>query len=113
MATDGNKLVELNVGGVYYTTTLTTLLNEPDSFFVQNSSDIEASLGEEPSQRFVKDSRNKIFIDRDGLLFRYVLDYLRNDKQLVLPENFNEKQRLKQEAEYFNLNGMIILNTLG
>lgn len=42
---------------------------------------------------------------------RYVLDYLRNLK-LVLPENFHEKERLKQEAEYFNLTNLVkILNS--
>ncbi|CAI9608565.1 unnamed protein product [Staurois parvus] len=43
-----------------------------------------------------------IFLDRDGFLFRYVLDYLR-DQQLVLPEHFPERSRLQREAEYFKL----------
>ena len=46
--------------------------------------------------------QGKYFIDRDGVLFRYVLDYLRN-KKLVLPENFQETKRLMTEAEYFQL----------
>jgi hypothetical protein len=40
------------------------------------------------------------------VLFRYVLDYLRNQK-LVLPENFHEKERLKQEADFFKLPNMV------
>ena len=37
---------------------------------------------------------------------RYILDYLRNLK-LVLPENFHEKERLKQEAEFFSLPNLV------
>ena len=47
----------------------------------------------------------RYFIDRDGVLFRFVLDYLRSG-QLVLPESFRELRRLEREAEYFRLSGM-------
>jgi len=47
----------------------------------------------------------RYFIDRDGVLFRYVLDYLR-DGQLVLPESFCERRRLEREAEFFRLSGL-------
>ena len=91
--------VELNVGGVMYTTSLDTLVKQPDSLL--------ASLFKEPSKsRLVHDSKGKVFIDRDGVLFRYILDYLRNLK-LVLPEGFHERERLKQEAEYFKLPDLI------
>jgi hypothetical protein len=53
-----------------------------------------------------KDSKGKVFIDRDGVLFRYVLDYLRN-QNIVLPENFHEKARLRAEAEFFQLEGLL------
>jgi hypothetical protein len=39
------------------------------------------------------------------MLFRYILDYLRNQK-LSLPENFSERDRLRSEAEYYGLNNM-------
>lgn len=35
-----------------------------------------------------------------------MLDYLRN-QNIVLPENFHEKSRLKAEAEYFQLEGLL------
>lgn len=95
----GGNTVELNVGGVMYTTSLDTLVKQPDSLL--------ASLFKDSSKsRLVRDSKGKVFIDRDGVLFRYILDYLRNLK-LVLPENFHERERLKQEAEYFKLTDMI------
>lgn len=53
-----------------------------------------------------KDSKGKVFIDRDGVLFRYILDYLRN-QNIVLPENFHEKARLRAEAEFFQLEGLL------
>ncbi|CAO2639757.1 BTB/POZ domain-containing protein KCTD8 [Lemmus lemmus] len=55
-----------------------------------------------------RDSRARFFIDRDGFLFRYVLDYLR-DKQLALPEHFPEKERLLREAEFFQLTDLVKL----
>ena len=53
-----------------------------------------------------RDGKGKVFIDRDGVLFRYVLDYLRN-QTIVLPENFHEKARLRTEAEFFQLDGLV------
>ena len=90
---DSQDIVELNVGGVFYTTSLSTLVKEPDSLLAQWFSN---------GAKLPKDGKGKYFLDRDGVLFRYVLDYLRNMK-LVLPENFHEKERLKHEAEYFKL----------
>lgn len=97
--TDFGDIVELNVGGVFYTTSFATLTKDSESLlgqiFTGNS-----------TIKLVRDSKGKYFLDRDGVLFRYILDYLRNQK-LVLPENFHEKERLKHEAEYFILPDMV------
>jgi hypothetical protein len=102
MTTEENCLdvVELNVGGVTYATTLGTLQQaDPDSPLASiTSSEIQTIFG--------RDSKNRIFIDRDGVLFRYILDYLRN-KRLALPENFSERDRLRVEADYYGLTGMV------
>jgi hypothetical protein len=91
-------IVELNVGGVTYATTLGTLQQaEPDSPLATITSEMRGIFG--------RDSKNRIFIDRDGVLFRYILDYLRN-KKLSLPENFSERDRLRAEADYYHLTGM-------
>ena len=92
------EIIELNVGGVFYTTSHSTLMKEPDSHLAK----IFDGTGELGDIKLPKDGKGKYFLDRDGVLFRYVLDYLRNQK-LVLPENFHEKDRLKHEAEYFKL----------
>jgi len=39
-------------------------------------------------------------------LFRYILDYLRCG-QLVLPESFRERSRLRHEAEFYRLDGLM------
>lgn len=95
-------VVELNVGGVTYATTLGTLQQaEPDSLLAT----IASLNANETRTTFGRDSKNRIFIDRDGVLFRYILDYLRN-KKLSLPENFSERDRLRAEADYYRLIGM-------
>ncbi|KAL1455300.1 hypothetical protein WDU94_009403 [Cyamophila willieti] len=91
-------VVELNVGGVFYTSSLSTLTREPSSHLAQ--------LFTNPEKSPQKDAKGKYFIDRDGVLFRYVLDYLRN-QTLILPECFREKERLRQEALYYGLSGMV------
>lgn len=46
------------------------------------------------------------FIDRDGKLFRYILNYMRTGRMLV-PENFHEMDQLYEEARYYDLHGML------
>ncbi|KAL4648855.1 BTB/POZ domain-containing protein KCTD8-like isoform X1 [Arapaima gigas] len=95
------EIVELNVGGQVYITRYTTLTSVPDSL-----------LGEMFNRRSAKglarDNKGRFFVDRDGFLFRYILDYLR-DQQLVLPDHFPERGRLQREAEFFNLPELVKL----
>ncbi|CAG9859024.1 unnamed protein product [Phyllotreta striolata] len=90
-------VVELNIGGVSYTTTLKSLTSQPDSLLYA------IFTGREP---VMKDAKNRYFLDRDGVLFRYVLDFLR-DGTVVLPECFRERERLKTEAEKYMLHGLV------
>ncbi|KAM4597601.1 BTB/POZ domain-containing protein KCTD12.1 [Polymixia lowei] len=53
-------------------------------------------------KELARDSKGRFFLDRDGFLFRYILDYLR-DLNLVLPDYFPEKNRLQREADFFQL----------
>lgn len=104
MTSESNLLdiIELNVGGVTYATTLGTLQQaEAESPLALISTSKTADI----RQVFGRDSKNRIFIDRDGILFRYILDYLRN-KKLSLPENFSERERLRTEAEFYRLVNM-------
>jgi len=115
----GGNVVEFDVGGVTYATCLSTVTREPNSLLAELFSTVSEAAngrsggGSDPAtggdqvareidrcRVVAKDSKGRYFIDRDGVLFRYVLDYLRNDK-LVLPECFQERERLRQEAEFF------------
>ncbi|KAJ8398941.1 hypothetical protein AAFF_G00418490 [Aldrovandia affinis] len=93
------EVVELNVGGQVYVTRLSTLVSVPDTT-------LHAMFARRPPRELPRDSRGRFFIDRDGFLFRYVLDFLR-DRQLVLPEHFPEKERLQREAEHFQLGELL------
>ena len=53
-----------------------------------------------------KDSDQNTFIDRDGQLFRYILNFLR-DGQLNLPSNFHEHAQLILEAKFFCLDVLV------
>ncbi len=63
------SLIDLNVGGVKYTTSKTTLSKYEDSMLYRM---ICTQLENK------KDAEQRIFIDRDGQLFRYILNFLRD-----------------------------------
>lgn len=88
-------IIELNVGGQVYVTRHTTLISVPDSL-------LWSMFSKKTPKELARDSKGRYFLDRDGFLFRYILDYLR-DLNLVLPDYFPEKSRLHREAEFFQL----------
>ncbi|XP_018432485.1 PREDICTED: BTB/POZ domain-containing protein KCTD12-like [Nanorana parkeri] len=92
-------IIELNVGGQVYITRHPTLVSVPGSLLWE-------MFGQKNVRLLARDSKGRYFLDRDGFLFRYVLDYLR-DQQLVLPEHFPERSRLQREAEYFKLPDLV------
>ena len=84
-------VVELNVGGHYFCTSLATLLLKPETYFV----DIFKRKPELAS------ASKPIFIDRDGTYFRYILNSLRGCSDLP-----NDKQFLREllaEASFYQL----------
>ncbi|XP_062379849.1 BTB/POZ domain-containing protein KCTD12b [Sardina pilchardus] len=89
------EIVELNVGGQVYITRYATLISVPDSLLCQ-------MFSQKSTKGLARDTKGRFFVDRDGFLFRYILDYMR-DQQLVLPDHFPERGRLQREAEFFNL----------
>ncbi|XP_048406673.2 BTB/POZ domain-containing protein KCTD8-like isoform X1 [Stegostoma tigrinum] len=97
------EVLELNVGGQVYVTKHDTLLSVSDSLLAELFSKNQARV-------LPRDNRGRYFLDRDGFLFRYILDYLR-DRRLVLPEHFPEKERLLREAEHFQLSELVSLLT--
>ena len=90
-------IVQLNVGGHQYITTRSTLTQVPDSL-------LSSMFAESPSLPLDKDG--SYFIDRNGPMFQYVLDFLRCS-QLALPKDFPNIDQLQLEAEYYQLQPML------
>lgn len=42
------------------------------------------------------------FIDRDGRMFRHILNFMRNSR-LLIPDNFQDLDLLLEEARYFDI----------
>jgi len=87
--------VKLDIGGRYYSSTVETLTSIPDSLLAK------IVLGDVPTERT---SDNRIFIDRDGRHFRYILNFLRD------PENFSIRikdkavlEEVKKEAAFYGV----------
>ena len=87
-----DKIVKLNVGGVLYSTTTSTLLSHTDSYFGALLSEKFAAL---------KDENGAYFIDRNGQYFGYILEYLRTG-EIELPSNISPTIILK-ESMFFSL----------
>ncbi|XP_029302977.1 BTB/POZ domain-containing protein KCTD14 [Cottoperca gobio] len=84
-----SPVVQLNVGGHLFSSSLSTLRKHPDSRLAE-------LFSTQPKLR--TDSQGRYFIDRDGSHFGAVLDFLRSD---CLPtENIQEVHR---EAVYYNI----------
>ena len=109
-----HKVVDINVGGQISTTKLSTLTEKyPDSrlarsvaAYFNGKTEADDSLIE-----ILQDQNSRMFIDRDGAIFRYVLDYLRrssnmNDWVLKMVPSF-DIYRLRIEAEFYGLNELI------
>eukprot|EP00743_Colponemidia_sp_Colp-15_P011980 GILK01013497.1.p1 GENE.GILK01013497.1~~GILK01013497.1.p1 ORF type:complete len:298 (+),score=26.64 GILK01013497.1:53-895(+) len=95
------KIVKLDVGGVHFTTSSATLCRDPDSMLAAMFS------GRYP---IAMDSDGRVFIDRDGSFFNYILNYLR-DGTLEVPSIDTQYvlNRIRQEAEYYGLRGLVDL----
>lgn len=85
-------VVDLNVGGTTYSASRDTLSRCP--------------VLSELVDGGPRDSQGRVFVDRDGPLFRFVLDFLRSGR-LLLPEEFRELARLKDEARHFGLDALV------
>ncbi|KAM9388901.1 BTB/POZ domain-containing protein KCTD14 [Phaethornis superciliosus] len=88
-----SPIVELNVGGEMYTTTLSTLKKHPGSKLA------EMFTG---NQKPRTDSEGRFFIDRPGTYFKYILEYLRSNQ---VPTQCI--QEVYKEALFYNIEPLI------
>ncbi|XP_019614121.1 PREDICTED: BTB/POZ domain-containing protein KCTD7-like [Branchiostoma belcheri] len=84
------EVINLNVGGVHFTTLLSTLRSQKDSMLAGMFS------GRHKIQR---DEDGRYFIDRDGALFTYILAWLRTEQ---MPPRAAAR-RLYSEAQHYGL----------
>ena len=99
MAFEGGlpSILNLNVGGFVYTTTLNTITRDPNSMLGRMFSG---------THEVAHDSKGNYFIDRDGSLFRHVLNFLRTG-ELCLPQPFDEFEQLSAEADFYQVVDLI------
>lgn len=89
--------LNLIVAGFVYTTTLKTITRDPNSMLGRMFSG---------TKEVPKDPKGNQFIDRDGSLFQYALNFLLNG-ELCLPQCFDEFEQLSSEADFYQVGGLI------
>jgi len=102
------SIVHFNIGGKRYSTSTTTLLRDPRSM-------LASILNQREEKQLIADGR-EIFIDRNGKLFSYVLDYLRDGcSNLCLPNDEHLLERLSREADFYQISELtkIVKSKLG
>ncbi|XP_070543807.1 BTB/POZ domain-containing protein KCTD1-like [Ptychodera flava] len=93
LKTKVGRMIRLDVGGKLYTTSPTTLTRYPDSKLGAMFS------GRVPVQT---DDSGTYLIDRDGEVFRHILNFLRLS-ELCLPDDFKDYKLLIREADFYQL----------
>ena len=93
---DEDEIVELNIGGITYTTKKSTLCSYKTSYFYYLFSE---------KGNMVKDKNGKIFIDRDGTTFKYLLNWLRDSSIEDFPKKDSDNYILfLSDLKYYGYN---------
>lgn len=88
-----NDLIYLNVGGYKYTTTRATLCKYPDSML-----GIMFALDSKFNPTL--DKEGNVFIDANGRIFEYILDYLKHN---TIPQDSENFRQFQCEMNYFQI----------
>ncbi|KAK3105744.1 hypothetical protein FSP39_004712 [Pinctada imbricata] len=92
-----NEIVRLNVGGIIHTTSRATLCTYPESMLgIMFRGDFGATI----------DENGHYFIDRDGEIFKHILNFLRSNR-LTLPSDFKEWDLLCGEADFYQIQPLL------
>lgn len=93
------EVVTLNVGGTLYSTSLTTLRQDPSSMLARMFSGLIGTR---------KDPAGNYFIDRDGTHFGTILNYLR-DGDVDLPTLAFQRRQLLRECLFYQIKDLVEL----
>jgi hypothetical protein len=89
------EVIDLNVGGQYFTTTRTTLCSVKGSM-------LEAMFS--GRWQLPTDTKGRYFIDRNPKYFGRILDFLREPtREMIFPKDKDKLEFLKRELEFFGL----------
>ncbi|KAF2069069.1 hypothetical protein CYY_009616 [Polysphondylium violaceum] len=88
--------ITLNIGGMKYQTTKETLTRIPNSYF-------HLMLSDDIDHRPKKHKPNTYYIERDGVSFRYVLNYLRDGKLSTASVPTSLKVDVRNELLFYKL----------
>ena len=99
----GPRIV-LDVGGIHYSTSRSTLTKYPESMLgvmFSGRHDLETMQCKDGS----------FFIDRDGTHFRHILNYLRDGEEVAefFPKSTDVLLELIHEAKFYQLDGLTTL----
>jgi len=97
--------IRLDIGGHHYSTSRATLTSVPGSFFDK--------LLNGPIPEEMKTNDGRIFLDRNGRLFRYVLNCLRDPPKFKLRvRNKTDVDELREEAIFYGLEELMFANSI-
>jgi len=88
------EVVKFNVGGQPYQVSRSLLAQHPNT-----------TLARSASKQWQKDPESEVFIERDGEMFRHVLNYLRDGGKVKLPLTVT-KDGFLLELEYYCVDGI-------
>lgn len=94
--------VSLNVGGIIFETSIDVLTSHKDSMLAAMFSG---------RYKMEMEEEGYYFIDRDGTLFKYILNYLRYGDELLIEPIESLLQEIYQEALFYQLSGLMELVT--
>lgn len=98
-----SKIIILNVGGIKYTTTITTLSSEQGSMLERMFNGKLQSIQEEDGS---------YFIDSDGEIFKYILEYLRYRTITIEELSGRTISLINKSLDYFSINYKINMRNI-
>jgi len=97
--------VQLDIGGYHYSTSVNTLTTFPGTYF--------GRLFGETFPTHLVGTDGRIFLDRDGRHFRYILNFLRDPENFVLKlKGKDDRDDLREEAKFYGIEQFMFKTTV-